>query len=319
MKLGFVSDGLGALALPEMLDQALRLGADGVELSTGGWSGAPHCDLGTLLHSAAARSALRAEFDTRGLDLIALNVPGNPLHPVDRAQGDCLADTIRLAGALGVGTVSTMSGLPAGSPTEQTPCWIVTPWPPEVYETLSYQWEDVLLPFWAGISALARENGVSRIALEMHGHQCVHNVSGLMRLRDEVGPSLGATLNPAQQFWMGGDPIAIVGHLREALFHVHARDTMTNATAQAVSTCLDTLCSTDIPARSWTHVTPGIGHDAGWWRRFCYHLRIAGYDGWLSLDHTDPLLGPVETLERSFDLLRRVMPLPVPEEGARAV
>lgn len=317
MKLGFVSDGLSDLSLPEVLDQAQRIGAAGVEVSTGGWSDAPHCDLAELTGSAAARAAFRAEFDARGLEVVALTMPGNPLHPVDRAQGDCLAQTIRLAGALGVETVSTMSGLPAGSATDQTPCWIVTAWPPEVQDVLHYQWEEVLLPYWTGIAALARENGVRRIALELHGHQSVHNVPGLMRLRDEVGPMLGATLNPSQQFWMGGDPIAIVGQLREALFHVHARDTMTNAAAQAVTTNLDTHCCNDIPARAWSAVTPGIGHDAGWWRQFCYHLRVAGYDGWLSVDHKDAVLGPVEALERSFDLLQRVMPLDQQGQAAR--
>lgn len=310
MKLGFVSDGLADLSLPDALDHARRLGAEGVEISTGGWSQAPHCDLRALLGSHAARAAFRAEFDTRALAMAGLNAPGNPLHPVDRAQGDCLADTIRLAGALGIDTVSTMSGLPAGSATDETPCWIVTAWPPEVHEILQYQWEDVLLPYWAGMIALARENGVTRIALELHGHQCVYNVPALMRLRDEVGPVLGATLNPSQQFWMGGDPVAAVGQLREALFHIHVRDTLANPAVQAVTTRLDTQSSCDIPARAWTAVPPGIGHDAGWWRQFCYHLRIAGYDGWLSVDIQDTVLGPVETLECSFDVLRRAMPPP---------
>ena len=45
MKLGFVSDSLGGLEFGDLLDTAKRLGVDGVEVNTGGWSTAPHFDL----------------------------------------------------------------------------------------------------------------------------------------------------------------------------------------------------------------------------------------------------------------------------------
>jgi len=44
---------------------------------------------------------------------------------------------------------------------------------------------------------------------------------------------------------------------------------------------------TDIAARSWSYVTLGYGHGEQWWRAFCYRLRMAGYDGWLSIEHED--------------------------------
>ena len=45
MKLGFVSDSLGAMPFEELLDTAAQLGVSGVEVNTGGWSTAPHFDL----------------------------------------------------------------------------------------------------------------------------------------------------------------------------------------------------------------------------------------------------------------------------------
>jgi hypothetical protein len=76
---------------------------------------------------------------------ISLNANGNPLHQTDRAQGECLKDTIRVAGEMGVKTVCTMSG------DDKVPNWVVSSWPPETQTILCCQWNDVLLPFWSDI------------------------------------------------------------------------------------------------------------------------------------------------------------------------
>lgn len=319
MKLGFVSDSLGALSFDDMLDHAARLGVSGVEMNTGGWSTAPHLDLSELNNSTGARKRFRQAFADRDLEIVSLNANGNPLHPVDRGQADCLVDTIRLAGELGVKTVCTMSGLPAGNPNDTMPNWVVSSWPPETQDILRYQWEEVLFPFWTGIVALARDAGVERIALELHGNQCVYNVPSLMQLRDEVGPVVGANLDPSHLFWMGADPLVAAEALGEAIYHVHAKDTMLNAPAQAVTSLLETGSLVDIPSRSWSYVTLGYGHGDEWWRQFCYRLKMAGYDGWLSIEQEDMLLNTLEGLERSVDLLKRAMPLAAPDFQTQAV
>ena len=43
----------------------------------------------------------------------------------------------------------------------------------------------------------------------------------------------------------------------------------------------------DIPARSWSCITPVFGYDEEWWRQFYYCLKIGGYDGRLSIEHED--------------------------------
>ena len=68
-----------------------------VELGTGGYSPAPHCDRASL-----------AQLDDHGYRLAALNVSGNPLEREDHDAA--LRDTIRLAGELGVPRVVCMSG-----------------------------------------------------------------------------------------------------------------------------------------------------------------------------------------------------------------
>ncbi len=309
MKLGFVSDSLGGMPFIEMLDHAVRMGVSGIEVNTCGWSTAPHFDLKSMLGNAAKQKDFQSAFSDRGLDIISLNANGNPLHPTDPAQGQGLKDTIRVAGEMGIKTVCTMSGLPAGNPTDTMPNWVVSSWPPETQAILNYQWNEKLIPFWTEIVALANECGVERIALELHGNQCVYNVPSLLKLRAAVGNVVGANLDPSHLFWMGADPLAAAQALGDAVYHVHAKDTMLNAPVQATTSLLENGSLMDIPARSWSYITLGFGHGEEWWRQFCYRLKMAGYDGWLSIEHEDVLLNSLEGLEKSVTLLQGVMPV----------
>ncbi|OHV72768.1 sugar phosphate isomerase/epimerase [Ensifer sp. LCM 4579] len=309
MKLGFVSDSLGGMTFDALLDNAARLGVSGVEVNTGGWSTAPHFDLKTMKASAQARRAFAKAFESRGLQVISLNANGNPLHPTQPEQGDCLRDTIRIAGEMGIKTVCAMSGLPAGREGDLTPNWVVSSWPPETQEILRYQWEEKLLPFWTEIAALSKDCGVERIALELHGNQCVYNVPSLLKLRTAVGPVIGANLDPSHLFWMGADPLGAAEALGEAIYHVHAKDTLLNPPVQATTSLLENGSLMNIPARSWSYITLGFGHGEEWWRQFCYRLKMAGYDDWLSVEHEDVLLNSLEGLEKSIALLKGVMPV----------
>lgn len=308
MKLGFVSDSLGGLPFDTMLDHAARLGVQGVEVNTGGWSTAPHFDLNAMKADAGKRRTFQKAFADRGLEVIALNANGNPLHPTDPKQGVCLRDTIRLAGEMGIKKVCTMSGLPEGRAGDLMPNWVVSSWPPETQAILRYQWEERLFPFWAEIVALAKVSGVEQIALELHGNQVVYNVPSLLKLRAEVGPVIGANLDPSHLFWMGADPLIAAEALGEAVYHVHAKDTFLNAPKQATTSLLENGSLMDISGRSWSYITLGFGHGEEWWRQFCYRLKMAGYDGWLSIEHEDVLLNGLEGMEKSVALLQGVMP-----------
>ena len=308
MKLGIVSDSLGAMSFGEMMDHAARMGVSGVEVNACGWSAAPHCKIDDLLGNVKAQRAFQAEFDKRGLEIISFNANGNPLHPTDPKQGEDLRKTIRLACEMCVKTVCTMSGLPAGSADDTMPNWVVSSWPPETQDILRYQWEEKLIPFWTEIVALAKEHGVEKLALELHGNQCVYNVPSLFKLRQAVGPVIGANLDPSHLFWMGADPLIAAEAFGGAVYHVHAKDTLLNAPVQATTSLLENGSLMDVPARSWSYVTLGFGHGEEWWRQFCYRLRMGGYDGWLSIEHEDVLLNSLEGLEKSVALLQGVMP-----------
>lgn len=309
MRIGLVTDSLAHLGFDDLLDTAAAMGVQGIELNTCNWSSAPHCDLGELLASGAARTALLAALHARGLELIALNANGNQLHPVDGArQAANLRDTVTLAAELGVPTVVCMSGLPGGAPGDVTPNWVVTSWPPENHTILRWQWDEQLLPFWRDLAAHAERCGV-RLAIEMHGAQLVYDARTLLRLRGEVGPVVGANLDPSHPMWMGGDPLAIADHLGAAIHHVHAKDTYLDARNLAITSRLENGPLDDLRDRSWWHATLGVGHPEDWWREFCYRLRLNGYDGWLSIEHEDVNIGRTEGVRRAVELLRRVAPV----------
>lgn len=310
MKIGMVTDSLAHLPFGELLDTVAGLGIDGVELNTGNWSAAPHFDIERMKTSAEARRDFRTAVEARGLEAIALNANGNQLHPVSgREQTACLHDTIRVAGDLGVTKVCLMSGLPSGGEGDRTPNWVVSSWPPETQGILAWQWEAKLLPFWSDLARLARASGVEKLAVELHGNQLVYNVPALLRLRAAIGAIVGANLDPSHLFWMGADPLAAIDALGDSIFHVHAKDTFLNAPKQATNSLLENGSLSDVPARSWSYVTLGYGHGEEWWRAFCYRLRMAGYDGWLSIEHEDVMLGRIEGVRRSVELLRAVAPV----------
>lgn len=191
MRLCFNTDGLGYMPFEEMLDTLAKLGYESVEIACGNWSKAPHINLDEMLESADARKAFMDAIESRGLKLEALNCSGNQLAPNEegRQHQAVVEKTFRLAGLLGVKSIVMMSGCPGGSPTDCTPNWIVTSWPPITTKILNWQWEEVLIPYWKKTVELAKENGIEKIALENHGCQMVYNPETLIRLRDAVGPA----------------------------------------------------------------------------------------------------------------------------------
>lgn len=184
---------------------------------------------------------------------------------------------------MGITTVCTMSGLPGGGPSDSMPNWVTNAWPPETQKMLAYQW-NVTLAYWPDMAAFAKSCGIEKLALELHANQLVFNVTGLLRLRDAIGPVIGANLDPSHLFLMGADPLVAATALGPAIHHVHAKDTFLNTSVQATRSLLENGSLTDVPNRAWSYITLGFGHGEEWWRSFCYRMLMAGYDGWLSID-----------------------------------
>lgn len=308
MPIGLVTDSLAHMSLDQMMSTAAELGIEALEVCCGNWSSAPHVCVTALIEDTRSRNTFADSVRDYGLAISALNCSGNPLHPGEsgRQHREVTSQTIRLAGMLGVRRVVLMSGCPGG-PGDANANWITTAWPPEAARVLQWQWDEAVIPYWRGLVAEAGSAGVTQLCIELHGQQNVYNVETLLRLRDAVGPTVGANFDPSHLFWMGADPLAAIRALGDAIYHVHAKDTRIDPVTSAINSRIDTKPMDQLRERSWNYVTLGYGHDLHWWKQFCAQLRLAGYDGVLSIEHEDLSLPALDGVRKSVALLREVI------------
>ena len=312
MKLGVFTVLFADLPLEQMLDRVVSLGIEAVELGTGNYPGNAHCDPDALLGDAKKQKALLDAVGERGLSISALSCHGNPLHPDEafaQANHDTWRKTARLAVELGVDTVVLFSGCPGDGPRASKPNWVTCAWPPDYLEILDWQWNERAIPYWTDEAAFARETGLQKIAFEAHPGFLVYNPETLLRLRDAAGPEIGANLDPSHFVWQGIDPIEAVRTLGRAgaLYYVHAKDVYLDRTNIARNGVLDTKHYALYDERSWTFRSVGYGQDEKFWRDFVSALRIAGYDGVLSIEYEDGLASTAEGLGKAVEVLQRVL------------
>jgi sugar phosphate isomerase/epimerase len=307
VRIGLILDSLSEMSLPQALDAAAVAGVQVVEIPTGNWSSAPHVDLAELRSSPVARKRLAEAVASRGLAIEAFNCSGNQFHPrVGAVHARVIEDTIRLSGEFGLDKVVMMSGLPA-APGDSMPNWVTSSWPPDLTPLLEYQWNEVAIPYWIKLVELAWSCGVTKLALELHPQQLVYNVSSFRRLRAAVGDVVGVNMDPSHLMFMGADPLAAIDVLGDAVYHVHAKDTLITEKA-GYDSCYETLPASEWRDRSWNYVALGRGHPdgAGFWRRFVEHLDAVGYDGVLSIEHEDVALSQLEGVTAAVRLLQEV-------------
>ncbi|WP_049923239.1 sugar phosphate isomerase/epimerase family protein [Halopiger djelfimassiliensis] len=296
----------------ESLEGALSFlddqGVDAIEPGVGGHPGEDHLSREEYLDDETAQEELDDLLEAYGMRISALATHNNPLHPDDdraeRADTE-LREAVRLAGQLEVGAVTCFSGLPAGGPNDAVPNWITAPWPPEHDEALDYQW-DRAGEYWSELAEFADDHGVD-IAIEMHPNMLVYEPHGMARLRDETGDRIGANFDPSHLYWQGisvTDAIRYLGE-RDAIHHVHAKDTGIYGANAREKGVLDTTPYDDEPNRSWLFRSVGYGHDESHWKDIVSTLRMVGYDDVLSIEHEDSLTSSREGLEKAIDVLER--------------
>ena len=312
MKLGVFTTLLSAQPLDKALPYLKSMGVEMVEIGCGGFPGNAHADPDTLLGDADKLRAFKQTIADNGMEISALSCHGNPVHPdkaVAQSYDEQLRKAILLAEALGVHQINTFSGCPGDSEGSKYPNWVTCPWPEDFGKILDYQWNDVLIPYWTNFVAFAKEHGVDKIAFEPHPGFCVYNTETVLRIRDAVGPELGANLDPSHLFWQGMDPVAVIRALGEAgaIFHFHAKDTKIDPYNTAVNGVLDTKHYGDELHRSWIFRTVGYGSDYMVWKDIISALKLAGYDYAISIEHEDSLMSINEGLRKACRFLQEVL------------
>jgi sugar phosphate isomerase/epimerase len=288
VQLALLTDSVRELPLERVLDLCVDIGAGSIEIATGGQSSAPHLRIDELLGDRAKLSRFQEQLSSRGLRIAALNCSAWPMHPVlGEAHADLIRRTIELAAQLDVHKIVTMSGCPGDGPAGTTLNWVWSTWPDDQSALLARQWDEAI-PFWQAMAAHATGHGVDRIAFELHPLQLVYNVPTLWRMRDAVGPVIGANLDPSHLFWQQMDPLVVIRVLGKALYHVHLKDTKAEPDRLAIAGVLDQKIGTSYTDRAWNFRTLGVGHDRVFWAAFMDALRAVGYSDVLSIENEDP-------------------------------
>ena len=310
MKLGVLNVVLAGMTFEDAMKYLADSGVQAVEIGCGGFPGKAHCDPEVLLHDEAKLEHFKNVLKQNNLEISALSCHGNPVHPdpeVAKRYHDDFVNAVLLAEKLGVTRIIGFSGCPGGSPEDKTPNWVTCAWPDDYPKILEYQWNEVLIPYWRETSAFAAAHGIEKIAFEMHPGFCVYNPETLMRLRDAVGPLIGANFDPSHLFWQGIDPVAAIRYLKDAIYFFHAKDTKIDPLNTPVNGVLDTKNFTRETERSWLFRTVGYGHDAALWKDIVSNLRLVGYDDVLSIEHEDSLMTPNEGLQKAIAFLKDII------------
>ncbi len=308
MRIGIFTALLAGLDLDAVIRKLTELGITTVELGTGNYPGDPHCKL-EMLDSTRQLEAFKKKLDDAGFSISALSCHGNSLHPnaeIATQHREVDRKTVLLAEALEVPVVVDFSGCPGDSPTATAPNWVTCPWPPDFLDTLRWQWDEVVAPYWIENAAFAADHGV-KIAIEMHPGFVVYSPETMLKLRAIAGPQIGANLDPSHLFWQGIDPIAAIRVLGDAIHYVHAKDTQIFAANLPKTGVLDTKPYTDERERGWIFRTCGYGHGEEWWREFVSTLRLFGYDYVLSIEHEDSLMSAEEGLTKAASFLNEIV------------
>ena len=310
MKLGVLTNVLGNMPLCEAIKIFKELGVESLEIGCGGYPRKEHCDPEKLLSDEAALKEWQKLISDNGMDVSALSVHGNPVHP-DKAIAESFhrdfVNAVLLAEKIGVDTIVTFSGCPGGSPEDKTPNWVTCSWPEDYMKILDYQWNEVLIPYWKKTAEFAKSHGVNKIAFEMHPGFCVYNTDTLKKLRAEVGDVIGANFDPSHLIWQGMDPVRAIKELGEAIYHFHAKDTRVDKYNTAKSGVLSVSHYGNESTRPWIFRTVGYGNGEETWRDIASALRLVGYDKVMSIEHEDSLMTPIEGLTKAAKFLNGII------------
>ena len=296
--------------LDEVLARMSELGIKTVEVGAGGYPGKDHCNPAELLADEAKLSEFKATFEKYGIEICALAVHGNPLHPqkdIAESYDTDFKNAVLLAEKLSVDTVITFSGCPGDCENSIYPNWVTCSWPDDYMKILDWQWNEKVIPYWKKTGAFAKEHHVDHIAFEMHPGFCVYNPATLLRLREAVGDVIGANFDPSHLIWQGMDVVAAIRELKGAIYHVHAKDTKIDKYNTARNGVLDVKHYGDELERSWIFRTVGYGNGEDYWREIVSNLRLCGYDKVLSIEHEDSLMSLDEGLEKAISFLNDII------------
>jgi sugar phosphate isomerase/epimerase len=309
MKLGVMANVFMDKSWEDACRLAKEAGLSAIEPGTGGFVGKVHCNPRELLKDKDAIKKWVAVAEKNNLEISAFACHANMLHPDKKIAQQHIDDfeaTIELASAIGVKAINGFAGCPGASEDSKDPNWITCPWPPYFGESVKWQWEKKVIPFWKEMAKKLKKAKVC-VALEMHPGDTVYNTEAFLMLREAVGEEICCNFDPSHLFWQGMDPLVSIKCLGSAIIHVHAKDSKIDQQVVEFRGVNDWKHYSEIAKRAWTFRTVGYGHGYDFWNAFVSTLRQIGYDGVISIEHEDPLMSANEGLNKAISFLKGVL------------
>jgi sugar phosphate isomerase/epimerase len=162
-----------------------------------------------------------------------------------------------------------------------------------------------------------------KVALELHPQNLVFNSADVHKLIELTGAThVGVELDASHLFWQQMDPVAVVNHLGELVFHAAAKDVRVNAEHAAINGVLDNSFRrlaadeerTNLGGDEWANEWPknaawdfvalGKGHPTEYWTEFLRALHSVDPDMYVNIEHEDISLGREEGVRVAADVLK---------------
>ena len=316
MKLGVMANCFIKESWEVAVEKTRAAGLKAIEPAAGGYLGNVHCNPEHLLRDEQTLNRFIEAYQSKGLEISAFAVHGNPLHPdpeIAKEHTDAIINAARLAENIGVKILNGFAGCPGAGEDAKYPNWITCSWPPFFGNAVKWQWERKIVPFWKEMSKRLSDCGV-KLAFEMHPGDAVYNPETLLMLREAAGDVVACNFDPSHIFWQGIDPLLVIKRLRDIIVHVHAKDVLVDEDIIRWRGNLDWKPQHDILNRAWTFRTLGYGHDALWWKKFISTLKLVGYNGVISIEYEDPLMSAEEGLRKAVSFMEDAMMYEEPGE-----
>ena len=138
--------------------QAIELGGIGL------WpKGKGYCEVDRLLADRGEIERWLDAFARHDLEISALSGHGAPLTPDKEAAQEYSRQFRRqckLAELAGITRMTLLAGLPEGAEGDTAPNWVTFAEWPFLRDTLEWQWEKRLIPYWRKHGKIAQDHGV---------------------------------------------------------------------------------------------------------------------------------------------------------------
>lgn len=262
---------VGALTAPfgqESFEQVVKwagsVGMAALEVAAG--PGSRHIDPANVTKEEADK--IHALLARHNVKISSLAYYTNILDPARQQQViDHLKLTIQAAQRLGLEVVCTMAGMPVPGKDRN--------------RTITEDFGPVFRP----IAKFAADHGI-KLAFENWTATNIRGLDNWDRVFEVIpDENVGLNYDPSHLYWQGIDYLWAIERFAARIFHVHAKDTEVK----------------------WHRVRYVGNQDGGGWWRYCIpgyggihwgeliaHLKSNKYDGVLSIEHEDGLLGREE-------------------------